>query len=962
MHIFKKLFSMITIVAILCLGVPSTVSATTDGTIGQNISWSISDTGTLTINGTGEVRIDTDEFSFQAPWYEIRESIKKVIIGSGITNIGYRAFKDCTNLTDFTIPDSVVKIDQSAFENCSSLATINIGKNVKSIDDYAFNECTSLTTILWGEKLELIGGYSFNGCTSLVGISLPGTVCNLGEGAFRNCENLATITVPDNVKEVPANTLHNTAFYDTESNWTGNILYVGNHLVDTDYSIEGEISIKDSTVSIAQNAFSSRSNVTRVTIPDTVKYIGSYAFASLNGLTEFDIPNSVTEMGEYTFYMSGLSEISLGTGLKEIPKGAFYETKLTAISIPQNITRIGEAAFSKCSQLASVTFLEGLKTIEGSAFEKTAITRVEIPDSVTELGNTVFSDCANLKNAVIGDGVEEVGSTIFGRCTLDSLTIGDKLGNDYGDDLFTAMISLEELILGDSVTDLNKFFTTNSSIKTLVKKIKKITLGNGIYEISSDTFDGFTALTDITLGDNIKLIDTDAFIDTAFYNNADNWENGVLYIGKYLIKCQASVTTVNIKTGTTLIAASAFREAYNGLTSVTIPDGLKYINHNAFMGLYKLENISLPDSIVEIGAYAFMSTKDAQNVSKWTNGKFYLGKHLIDVKADCTDFTIKDDTLSIAGKAFDKVKSTLTEIVIPNSVLYIAEDAFRSCSALKSVTFGQNLKSIGNDAFYNTGITSIDIPATVESIGDGAFSFCYSLTSAEVNCKTIANEMFRSCTALEVLHINDGVETIDKSFANCTSLERVRIPDSVKYIADYAFTGCTKLRKAVFGTGLKTYNDIFYNTCTNLQYIVIPESDAVFDGFLTRSKGLPNDIYFMGSEDDWKSIPGWEDVREEIIIHYNATEPSEVWLNEVDGDGTNNPISVTFECDNPSVGGDVIAVLIKDGVVTDTVTIPAENIKEISFELGKTGTDVQVLWWKSFDNMSPVTETVSKEI
>ena len=115
MHIFKKLFSMITIVAILCLGVPSTVSATTDGTIGQNISWSISDTGTLTINGTGEVRIDTDEFSFQAPWYEIRESIKKVIIGSGITNIGYRAFKDCTNLTDFTIPDSVVKIDQSAF-------------------------------------------------------------------------------------------------------------------------------------------------------------------------------------------------------------------------------------------------------------------------------------------------------------------------------------------------------------------------------------------------------------------------------------------------------------------------------------------------------------------------------------------------------------------------------------------------------------------------------------------------------------------------------------------------------------------------------------------------------------------------------------------------------------------------------------------------------------------------------
>ncbi|MDR0810714.1 MAG: leucine-rich repeat protein [Paludibacter sp.] len=123
-------------------------------------SWNISDnasyvnnviatlTGnTLTISGTGNMAdfYDTDTWSFRPPWYNSRSSVRTVIIGSGITNIGDGAFADCNNLTSVTISSTVYKIGVTSFMNCTSLTNLELPACITEIEGGAFRGCSNLT-------------------------------------------------------------------------------------------------------------------------------------------------------------------------------------------------------------------------------------------------------------------------------------------------------------------------------------------------------------------------------------------------------------------------------------------------------------------------------------------------------------------------------------------------------------------------------------------------------------------------------------------------------------------------------------------------------------------------------------------------------------------------------------------------------------------------------------------------
>ena len=128
----KKFFTLI----VLCIMSFNAVHA--------EITWTLSDDGTLTISGTGEM----DE----NPWdiYQ-RAKIKKVIIKNGITNIGECAFMYCDNLVSVTIPNSVTNIGSYAFQYCYNLASIYIPSSVANIGYSAFGSCTGLTSIVIGD-------------------------------------------------------------------------------------------------------------------------------------------------------------------------------------------------------------------------------------------------------------------------------------------------------------------------------------------------------------------------------------------------------------------------------------------------------------------------------------------------------------------------------------------------------------------------------------------------------------------------------------------------------------------------------------------------------------------------------------------------------------------------------------------------------------------------------------------
>ena len=120
--------------------------------IHAEIEWTLSEDGTLTISGTGDIpdyRIfyDTDTGQTIAPWYSEREKIKKIVIENGVTSIGQEAFTYCESLTSVTIPNSVTSIGKFAFKGCSELESITIPNSVTSIGEGVFSNCYALTSI-----------------------------------------------------------------------------------------------------------------------------------------------------------------------------------------------------------------------------------------------------------------------------------------------------------------------------------------------------------------------------------------------------------------------------------------------------------------------------------------------------------------------------------------------------------------------------------------------------------------------------------------------------------------------------------------------------------------------------------------------------------------------------------------------------------------------------------------------
>lgn len=136
---------------LLCLTsiiLPAKAATIASGTCGDSLTWTLADTGTLTISGTGEMYdFYYDNGVWTNPWMSYAGDIKKVLIKQGVTGIGEWAFGYCRNLFSITLPESVTSIGDRAFYNCSSLTSIILPESLTSIGDWAFYNCSTLTSI-----------------------------------------------------------------------------------------------------------------------------------------------------------------------------------------------------------------------------------------------------------------------------------------------------------------------------------------------------------------------------------------------------------------------------------------------------------------------------------------------------------------------------------------------------------------------------------------------------------------------------------------------------------------------------------------------------------------------------------------------------------------------------------------------------------------------------------------------
>lgn len=256
------------------------------GSCGENLTWVIDDSKTLTISGTGDMYdycylenyfyVEDDR-----PWGCYTElSIENVIIKEGVTSIGDNAFVYCSELTNVTIPDSVTSIGEYAFRNCTSLQNIILSDNVTSIGNGAF-AMSGLTNISIPDSIDVINTSVFARCSNLTDIIIPNSITSIGNAAFNDCDNLTSITIPDSVT-----TIGNSAFYDCDALET--------------------VTIGDGTNLIDYDAFYSCDNLITIILGDAVETIGKDAFLK----SGFNLTVSVYLRDNITSYISNSFSIS----------------------------------------------------------------------------------------------------------------------------------------------------------------------------------------------------------------------------------------------------------------------------------------------------------------------------------------------------------------------------------------------------------------------------------------------------------------------------------------------------------------------------------------------------------------------------------------------------------------------------------------------------------------------------
>lgn len=442
------------------------------------------------------------------------------------------------------------------------------------------------------------------------------------------------------------------------------------------------------------------------------------------------------------------------------------KNNLETVVISDGVTSIGEYAFFYCEKLKNITIPSSVKSIGiGAFYHCDALPEITIPNGVESICNEAFQYCNGLKEVTIPGSVKNIGEGAFSNC----------------------------------------YISADESETGIESGLEKVIIQDGTESIGGSAFYMCEKLNTITLPDSVTSIGYWAFYDTGCYNDWEDSEDDVLYIGNHFISAyQGKSTPCDIKSGTKTIADYAFF-ACRDLPGITIPDSVESIGNHAFESSNSLTNITIPKSVTSIGSEAFYSCFDLADINVDPDNPAYCSENGVLYNKTKTE---------IIRFPSNKKDSSFTT---PIGAAKIADGAFEFCRYLKSITISDGVTSIGNHAFENCyfekyekgkiisviGLEKATIPDSVTSIGSCAFLKCSKLTS---------------------ITIPDGVAEIgERTFYQCRRLASITIPNSVLIIGKEAFEECPKSMKVnyigseadwemVIGDGkyVLTYADISY--------------------------------------------------------------------------------------------------------------------------------------------------------
>ena len=576
--------------------------------------------------------------------------------------------------------------------------------------------------------------------------------------------------------------------------------------------------------------------VTYRTVEFSVTAIGEGAFQS-SGVTTITIPASVTSIGKEAFKeCASLASVTFADGcaLTSIAEGVFASTGLTAITIPASVTSIEKDAFNGCASLDGVTFADGslLESIGDGAFAGAgSLTAFTIPATVTSIGAGAFSE-AGITSIVIPTSVKSIGDGAFAdvKTIYVSWTESTQLP-----ELGTAVFgSSAELIIPDGTNSI--YSSWGCTIVELISfadaKVEEICVSNwdadGDGKLSKKEAAAVTSLGGVFSGND----GIGSFNELKYFTSLE-----VIGDGEFK---ESSLTSIIIPASVTTIGEEDGEAFYSctSLATVTFSEGsqLNSIGDCAFYECESLEAIVIPASVTELGYLAFggctsltsvtfAEGSQLESIGDWAFSGAALTS--FEIPASLTSFGYEPfqdcplETVTFAdGFAMEDISgmfrySGLKAIEVPASQASTSY-LFSECSDLETVTFAEGCEftSIDAGAFSEcSSLKSIEIPASVESIGEYAFYYCYSLETV-----TFAE--------------GSKLKSIGENAFNCTALTGIEIPSSVETIGDYAF----------IANGVNVVDALIFPNDSKLKSI----GNCAFSGWQIKNLVLPPSLEYIG--------------------------------------------------------------------------------------------------------------------
>ena len=620
------------------------------------------------------------------------------------------------------IDDYIIqRIDNNSFKGNTVISCVVIPDTVTSIGRSAFEACSNLISVDFGQGVETLERGAFYNCQSLKSVDLPASLKTTGYEVFTKCANLEFFGYPINWESADS---------------SGRIV--------ADCPKLTRIDVKEGTKSIPKYAFANCPNLKQINLPEGLEHVQQYAFSKCTGLTELIYPNTIKTVGGING-CTGIKAVSIPSGTITIGLDAFSAISLTSIVIPDSVINIEENAFYNCKNLATVKLGNSVETLGQSAFENcSTLQAVSFGNSLKSIGRYVFQNCTAMKEVQLPDTVMKIGICAFKNCEnlvefkypalLEEITGGYWAPECYGE-LFSGCKKLKSITVPEGVKVIPEDTFRKSTY------LRNIYLPSSLEEIGDDAFLGCIALTNIDLPYGLKKIGRHAFegctylqkaiipdtvisIGTCAYRYCENlaestypknWDSVPgnftysLY-GNIFYNCK-KLERITVPEGVTDIPENAFRGC-NYLKYIELPNGLKTVGQQAFEGCISLQRANLPDSVTSIGTCAYRYCEN-----------------LIEFKYPKNLETIPGDWLySLYGCILYDCKK-IESVTVPEGVVTIPEDAFYGCNYLKNISLPSTIQNIGITAFKGcTVLEKLYLGYNINSIGKNAFSNCPVLT------------------------------------------------------------------------------------------------------------------------------------------------------------------------------------------------------------------------------------------